>query len=133
MKAQRQQIRVPGLNPPISHYTDAVRHGDFLFISGVGALDSEGRVVGKGDVVAQTRKVFENMRAVLEAAGMSFSDIVKVTVYLRDADDRERINPVREEYFKSARPASTLVEVSRLAFPDMLVEIEAVAIAQRAS
>jgi 2-iminobutanoate/2-iminopropanoate deaminase len=123
----REEIRVEGLAEPISHFTDAVRAGGFLYVSGIVAVDGEGRLVGGDDVVAQTRQVFANMERVLAAAGASASDVVKVTVYLLDVDDRPKINPVRQEFFGAARPASTLVEVSRLAVPGALVEIEAVA------
>jgi 2-iminobutanoate/2-iminopropanoate deaminase len=124
----RREIRVDGLAEPISHFTDAVVAGGFLHVSGIVAVDGEGRLVGGEDVVAQTRQVFENMRAVLEAAGCGFADVVKVTVFLTDVDDRARINPVRMEVFGDARPASTLVEVPRLAVEGAKVEIECVAV-----
>ena len=124
----RREIRVEGLAQPISHFTDAVLAGGFLHVSGIVAVDGEGRLVGGEDVVAQTRQVFENMRAVLEAAGCGFEDVVKVTVFLTDVDDRARINPVRIEVFGDARPASTLVEVPRLAVEGAKVEIECVAL-----
>jgi 2-iminobutanoate/2-iminopropanoate deaminase len=122
----RREISVDGLAPPISHYTDAVVAGDALYISGIVPVDVEGKVVGD-DVVAQTRQVFAIMERVLAAAGAGAADVVKVTVYLLDIDDRPKINPVRQEFFGAARPASTLVEVSRLAVEGALVEIEAVA------
>jgi 2-iminobutanoate/2-iminopropanoate deaminase len=124
----REEIRVPGQPEPISHYTDAVRAGDLLFVSGCVPVDSEGKLVGGGDVVAQTRQALENVGRVLEAAGVTFADVAKVTVYLTDVDDRPRINPVRREFFGETRPASTLVEVRRLAIPGAKVEIEAVAV-----
>ncbi len=124
----REEIRVDGLAEPISHFTDAVRAGNLLFVSGIVAVDGEGNLVGGDDVVAQTRQVFENMRAILAAAGCGFEDVVKVTVFLTNIDDRPLINPVRQEVFGSARPASTLVEVSRLVVPGAKVEIEAVAL-----
>ena len=124
----REEIRVGELAEPISHYTDAVRAGDLLFVSGFVSVDGEGRLVGGGDVVAQARQVFVNLGAVLAAAGATFADVVKVTVYLTDIADRARINPVRQEFFGDARPASTLVEVSALAVPGAKVEIEAVAL-----
>ena len=126
MSLTRQELSVPGLNPPISHYTDAVRFGNLLFISGIGPLAEDGSLVGRDDVAEQARQIFRNMQRVLEAAGATFADVLKVTVYLTDVDDRTAINPVRQEYFKAARPASTLIEVSRLAVPGMKVEIEAV-------
>lgn len=122
----RTEYAVPGNNPPISHYTDAVRFGDMLFISGMAPLNEAGNLVGGDDVVAQTRQVFENLRRTLEAAGAGFEDVLKVTVYLTDIDDRTAINPVRQEYFGEAKPASTLIEISKLAIPGMKVEVEAV-------
>lgn len=126
--ARREEIRVPGQPQPISHYTDAVRAGDLVFVSGVVPVDAEGNLVGGDDIVAQTRKVFENMGAVLEAAGAGFEDVVKVTIFLTDVDDRPKINPVRQEVFGATRPASTLVEISRLAIPGARIEVEAVAV-----
>jgi 2-iminobutanoate/2-iminopropanoate deaminase len=127
----REEIRVEGLAEPISHYTDAVRGGDLLFVSGIVAVDASGNLVGGDDVVAQARQVFENMREVLAAAGCGFEDVVKVTIFLTDADDRPLINPVRQAVFGSARPASTLVEVPRLALEGAKVEIECVALVAR--
>ena len=123
----RQEIRVQELSEPLSHYTDAVRGGDQLYLSGVAPLDAQGALVGAGDPVAQTRCVLENMALVLEAAGASFVDVVKVVVYLKDVSHRAAINPVRQEFFGESRPASTLIEVSDLAVEGMLVEIDAVA------
>ena len=125
--SERTEIRVESLAPPFSHYTDAVRIGELLFVSGCIAVDGEGNLVGGDDVVAQTRQVFANLAAILEEAGAGFADVVKVTVFLTDIDDRARINPVREEFFGTTRPASTLVEVSRLVVPGAKVEIELVA------
>lgn len=119
---------MPGQAEPISHYTHAVRAGDLLFVSGCVSVDSEGHLVGGDDVVAQARQALANIGAVLGAAGASFEDVAKVTVYLTDVDDRSRINAVRREFFGDARPASTLVEVSRLAIPGARIEVEAVAI-----
>ena len=126
--SRRDEIRVPGLAEPISHYTDAVRAGDLLFVSGFVPVDGDGRLVGGDDVVAQTRQVFANLAAVLAAAGATFADVVKVTVYLTDIEDRARINPVRQDIFGDTRPASTLVEVSALTTPGAKVEIDAVAL-----
>jgi 2-iminobutanoate/2-iminopropanoate deaminase len=124
----REEIRVPGQAEPLSHYTDAVRVGDLVFVSGCVPVDSEGRLVGGDDAVAQARQALTNVGAVLAAVGSSFADVAKVTVYLTDIDDRPRINPVRQEFFGDARPASTLVEVSRLAVPGAKIEVEAVAV-----
>jgi 2-iminobutanoate/2-iminopropanoate deaminase len=126
--SRREEIRVPGLAEPISHYTDAVRAGELLFISGVVPVDGDGALVGGDDVIEQTRQVFANLAAVLAAARATFADVVKVNVYLTDIADRARINPVRQEIFGDVRPASTLVEVSALAVPGAKIEIEAVAL-----
>ena len=123
--ATREELRVQGLNEPISHYTDAVRFGNVLFISGVAPLDDSGKLVGS-DVVAQTRQVFANLERVLRAAHADFADVLKVTVFLTDVGDRTRINPVRQEYFGKAKPASTLIGVKELAVDGMKIEIEAV-------
>jgi reactive intermediate/imine deaminase len=123
---KREEFSMPGLAPPVSHYCDAVRFGDLLFVSGMVGVDADGKVVGEGDAARQTRQIFENMKKVLDAAGASFADVLKVTVFMTNIDDRPRINPVRQEFFGAARPASTLVEVSRLVRPDLLVDIEAV-------
>lgn len=124
---QREEMRVPGLPAPLSHYTDAVRFGDLLFVSGVAPLDGDDRLVGEGDVVAQARQVHVNLEKALAHAGASFADVLKVTVYLIDVNDRAKVNDVRREYFGDSYPASTLVEISALAVPGMLVEIEAIA------
>ena len=124
---QRVEIRLPGMDEPSSHYTDAVRFGDLLFISGVAPLDAHNQVVFPDDVLGQTDYVLATMGRILAQAGGSFADVLRVTVYLIDIEDRPRINPIRQKYFGQTRPASTLVEVSALAVPGMLVEIEAVA------
>jgi 2-iminobutanoate/2-iminopropanoate deaminase len=124
----REEIRVDALAEPISHFTDAVRAGGFLHVSGIVAVDGEGKLVGGDDIVAQTRQVFENMRVVLAAGGCGFEDVVKVTIFLTDIDDRPLINPLRELMFGPTRPASTLVEVPRLAVEGAKVEIECVAL-----
>ena len=124
----REEIRVDGLAEPISHFTDAVRAGGFLYVSGIVAVDGDGRLVGGDDVVAQARQVFANMRDVLAAGGCGFGDVVKVTVFLTDVDDRPLVNPVRKQVFGDARPASTLVEVPRLAVEGAKIEIECVAL-----
>ena len=105
-----------------------MRAGDLLFVSGIVAVDAAGDLVGGEDVVAQTRQVLANIREVLAAAGCDFGDVVKVTIFLTDVDDRPLVNPLRQEAFGQARPASTLVEVSRLAIPGAKVEIECVAL-----
>ena len=91
-------------------------------------MDERRELVGGDDVVAQARAVFANMGDVLAAAGCTFEDVVKVTVFLTDIDDRPLVNPVRQEVFGSSRPASTLVEVSALVIPGARIEVDAVAL-----
>ena len=126
--ATRREYRVSGQAEPISHFTDAVRAGDLLFVSGVVPVDEHRALVGGNDVVAQARAVFENMREILAAAGCTFADVVKVTVFLTDIADRPLVNPVRQEVFGDTRPASTLVQVSALVIPGARIEVEAVAL-----
>jgi len=123
----RRAIRLDELNPPLSHYTDAVRFGNLLFISGLAPLDADGNLVGGDDPAAQTRHILTSMGKVLASVGADFSNVLRVTVYLTDVRDRERINPVRKEFFGETRPASTLIGVKELAVPGMKVEIEAIA------
>jgi reactive intermediate/imine deaminase len=121
-------LRVAGLMEPISHFSDAVVAGETLYVSGLVATDEHGNVVGVGDVVEQTRQIFRNLRRILDAAGAKPSDVAKVTIFMRDVDQRPLINPVRKEFFGEHRPASTLVGVSALVRPELLLEIEAVAV-----
>ena len=123
-----ERLRLNGKLPdPISHYTDAVRADDTVWISGLLPVDANGTLVGGDDAEAQTEQVLANLALVLDAAKASFADVVKVGVYVRRMGDREAINQARQRRFGDARPASTLVEVSALAHPDALVEIDAVA------
>jgi 2-iminobutanoate/2-iminopropanoate deaminase len=124
---RRTEFRVEGLPTPLSHYTDAVRWGDLVFISGCAAIDEKGQVAEPGDVAGQARVVHEYLGRALRAAGTDFAHVLKVTVFLTDIADRGAVNEVRKEFFGAARPASTLIEVSALAIDGLLVEIEAVA------
>lgn len=128
MPAHHEEIRVAGMAEPISHYTHVVRADRLVFVSGCVASDEHGRTVGGRDVVAQARQVHENLKKCLAAAGATFADVCKVTVFLRNVADREKVNTVRKEYFGASRPASTLVEISRLVRDDLLLEIECVAV-----
>ncbi|OLE72592.1 MAG: hypothetical protein AUG05_04295 [Actinobacteria bacterium 13_1_20CM_2_66_18] len=123
-----QRLRVPEQLPePMSQYTDGVVADGWIWISGMLALDASGALIGGDDVVAQAERVHDNIAAVLAKAGAGFEDVVKVTVYLRRIEDRAAVNTVRRQFFGESRPTSTLVEVSALALPDALVEIDAVA------
>jgi enamine deaminase RidA (YjgF/YER057c/UK114 family) len=123
---RRQELRVPGLNEPISHYTDAVRFGNTLFVSGMGPLAEDRLARGRRRCRRTGAAGSPQPGRGAQGGGASPADVLKVTVYLTDIGDRALINPVRREFFGEARPASTLVEVSALAIPGMKVEIEAV-------
>jgi 2-iminobutanoate/2-iminopropanoate deaminase len=127
MTTRRQEISVEGLPKPLSHYCDAVRFEDLLFVSGCAPFDEHGDVVAPGDVVAQATYVLDTIGKILAACNATPADVLKVTVYLTDVSHRSLINPVRQRFFGSALPVSTLIGVSELALPGMLVEIEAIA------
>jgi 2-iminobutanoate/2-iminopropanoate deaminase len=127
-RPHRREIHVPGMSEPISHFTHVVRAGNIVFVSGCVASDEHGRTVGGDDATAQARKALENIKACLTAAGATFADVCKVTVFLKNIADREKVNVARKEYFGAHRPASTLVEISKFVRDDILVEIEATAV-----
>jgi len=119
-----------GVAKPIrGYYSNSVRvsAGPLLFISGQVALDPEGRIVGKGDVRAQTVQVLENIRTILRTHGAEMQDVVSVTVYVTDIGFLDRIADIRIQYFPSNGPASAIVEIGKLAMPELLIEIAAVA------
>ncbi len=119
-----------GVAKPIrGYYSNCVRvsAGPLLFISGQVALDPEGRVVGKGDVRAQTVQVLENIRTILRVNGADMQDVVSVTVYVTDIGFLDRITDIRMQYFPSNGPSSAIVQIAKLAMPELLIEISAVA------
>lgn len=124
-----QRMNPPGLSTPTgySHIVSA-KGGRTIYISGQVAFDAKGQLVGKGDLTAQTKQVFANLDTALKAAGASFNDVVKTNYYLLDASQVQVIREVRSHYFTKELPASTLVQVGRLANPDFLVEIEVIAV-----
>jgi len=127
----KQQIRTAKLVDAGSHFSQAVAiqsKGVMVFVSGMTARRADGTIAGIGDVEGQTRQVCENLKAALEAAGGSMDDICRVDVYLRNIGDSERVNKVRREFFRIPAPASTLVEVSKLASPEFLVMMNAIAV-----
>jgi 2-iminobutanoate/2-iminopropanoate deaminase len=121
----REEIDVLG-RPELSHAADAVLTHDHVFVAGVLPVGTDGTLVGR-DTVEQAEFVFGELAHILAAAACTPADVVKLTVYLTNIDDRPRINPARQRFSGSARPASTLVEVSGLAVPGALIEVDAVA------
>lgn len=129
----KQQVRSSNLSEPVGHLSQAIAieaRGRLVFVSGMTARRADGSLAGIGDVEEQTRQVCENIKSALEAAGGSMDDVCRIDVYLRNIGDRERVNKVRRQYFRTPPPASTLVEVTKLASPDFLVEISAIAVVQ---
>ena len=113
---------------PIGPYSQAIRSGHMLFCSGQIALDpATGQVVAPTDVEAQTRKLMENLGAVLQAGGASFVEVVKTTIFLKSMGDFPKVNEIYGSFFKGTPPARSTVEVSRLP-KDVLVEVEAIAV-----
>lgn len=109
-------------------YSQATRVGDLIFVSGQAAVGANGEIVGEGDFAAQADQVFANLASVLEAAGSDLSKVAKVTIYLTDANNFPTILECRDRYFSEPYPADSTVEVTGLALPGLLVEIEAIAV-----
>lgn len=122
------------LNPPTlsaptgySHVAE-VTGGRTIYIAGQVAFDNSGKVVGEGDFAAQTTQVFENLKLALAAVGATFENVVKVNTYVTDMSQLQTLREIRGRYYGKFAPASTLVEIRRLAHPDLMIEIEAVAV-----
>ncbi len=127
-----QSGRLRHLNPPLlsapTGYTHVVvpQRGGLAFIAGQVAADQTGAVVGKGDFRAQTTQVFENLKAAVDAAGGTMADVAKINVYVTDLSQLAALREVRQQYFSGNPPASTLVQVTSLARPEYMLEIEAI-------
>ena len=117
---------------PIGSYSQSVRvetaDATWIYVSGQIAIDVGGNLVGPGDVRAQTRQVFENLKAILEANRATFADVVKIGTYLTTLDDLAGMREVRGDYLTSEPPASTAVQVVALGVPEAVIEVDVVAV-----
>jgi 2-iminobutanoate/2-iminopropanoate deaminase len=126
-----QELDVTGLAPPVGPYSHAAAVGDLIFVSGLLAMDDEGKIVGVGDATAQAEHIFDRLGLILASAGSDFGDVVKLTIFVIDLADRAALSRVRQRVFGSYRPASTLVGVASLIGDGALMEIEAVVARRR--
>ena len=122
----KQAVSSPDAPKAIGPYSQAVRAGQLLFVSGQVPLDPATGQIVSGDIAAQTRRVFENLSAVLKAGGRSFADVVRTTVFLTDMNDFAAVNEVYGTYFSEPYPARATVQVARLP-KDARVEIDVIA------
>lgn len=108
--------------------SQAIALGNWLFVSGQAALDAQGNVIGAGDFVRQAECAFSNLQQVLQAGGASLDDVIKVTLFLTDMGHFPEVVELRRRYFRPPYPADSIVEVKALALPDLMFEIEAIAV-----
>jgi reactive intermediate/imine deaminase len=127
-----ERVRVSSGSPyePIIGFSRAVRAGDTVYVSGTVAWGPDGKLVGRGNVYIQAKQAIANIEAALREAGASLGDVVRTRIYLTDVSRWEEAARAHREAFAEVRPASSLLEVSRLADLDMLVEIEAIAVVE---
>lgn len=127
----KQEIVSDQLARPNGHFAQATfaeARGRLVFVSGLTARDKDGRIVGIGDIEAQTHQVCKNVKAAVEAAGGTIEDIARVDVYVRDISQFDTIHKVRQQYFTGVAPASTMVEISKFTRDEYLIEINAIAV-----
>ena len=131
MAADADAVQVRTNPDPYEPYliSQAIRAGDLVFVSGQAAINLQGELVGVGDFDAQAAQAFDNLRRVLEAGGSGLDRVVKVTIFLTDMANFPKVVDLRRRYFGKPYPADTIVEVSSLALPELMIEVEAVGLA----
>ena len=126
---KRTYLEPDGLAPPPEPYSHAIRCGDTLYIAGQVALDEQNGIVGVGDPRRQAEQVWRNIGLAVEGAGGTLADVVKITIFLKDVRHAPAEISVRERLFEPGRfPICTLVQVANLGLPDLLMEVDAIAV-----
>jgi reactive intermediate/imine deaminase len=124
-----ERMNPPTLSTPTGYtHVVQVHGGRTVYIAGQVAFDKSGNLVGKGDFAAQATQVFENLKLALAAAGATFDNVVKVTTFVTDLSQIQALREIRAKYYGKNAPASTLVQITQLANPAFMIEIEAIAV-----
>jgi 2-iminobutanoate/2-iminopropanoate deaminase len=122
----KQFVRTPNAPQPLGPYSQGIEAGNFVFVAGQGPIDPKiGKIVG-ADIEAQTHQTLQNVKGIIEASGFSLRDVVKVSVFLKNADDFQKMNEIYKTFFPENPPTRTTVEANFVA-PGMLIEIDAIA------
>ena len=133
----RQQLNPRDFTPAMGSYSHGMKvdvgDSELLFVTGQIAMDKDGNVVAPGDIGRQTEFVFQNIQKILEEGGATLKDVVKVTIYVTDISKFKEISAVRNRYFDTSKPASTMIEISKTVKEGCEVEIEAIAVKKKGS
>jgi enamine deaminase RidA (YjgF/YER057c/UK114 family) len=125
-----ERINPSSMRPPAEYYAHVTKAGNMVFVAGQAAVGKDNEMVGVGDITAQAEEVFQQLQQCLRAAGTDLSHVVKLNTFLTRPEDNRPVAAVRSKYLREAglRPASTMVIVARLARPEMLIEVECIAV-----